>query len=269
MVLKTLLIFIIVAILMEDGLTIRKSEEEKREEDEMAKAVNKTLAEEEKKRREEEDEKKGQLEQEKNRTETGQEVDSGTGDTAEEKGQNGTCPTANLTCPERKPCQVCERCPEPMECPPCEDCRPCRECGPCPVSPCKPCKPCGPCGPDPVVNCTTDDHPDSSPPSTCPVPAEASMSVPVALLVGASAGVLVTGVTTVIGLLLRYTSPILSGLLFVFIVVLTWYLSSHYPETARELGGRVVATLREATVALGHRIVEAIQRHQEQVNFSC
>ncbi len=91
------------------------------------------------------------------------------------------------------------------------------------------------------------------------------MSGPEAMAVGAIASLLITGVATAIGLLLRYTSPIFSGLLFVFIVVLTWYLSSHYPETARELGGRVVATLREATIALGHRVMEAIRHHQEQV----
>jgi hypothetical protein len=91
------------------------------------------------------------------------------------------------------------------------------------------------------------------------------MTIPVALLVGASVGVLVTGVATIIGLLLRYTSPIFSGLLFVTLVVLTWYLSSHYPETARELGGRAWTALQEATVALGHRVMEAIRHHQEQV----
>ncbi len=93
------------------------------------------------------------------------------------------------------------------------------------------------------------------------------MSVPVALVLGAMASLLVIGVATIIGLLLRYASPIFSGLLFVIIVVLTWYLSSHYPETARDLGGRVMTTLREATVALGHRVMEAI-RHHDQVGFS-
>ncbi len=91
------------------------------------------------------------------------------------------------------------------------------------------------------------------------------MTVPVAMAVGAVATLTITGVATVIGLLLRYAPPIFSGLLFIAIVALTWYLSSNYPETARELGGRVVATLREASIALGHRVLEAIQRHQEQV----
>jgi hypothetical protein len=93
------------------------------------------------------------------------------------------------------------------------------------------------------------------------------MTVPVAIAVGAVASLVVTGVVATLGLLLRYAPPLVSGFLFLFLVVLTWYLSSHYPETARDLGGRVVATLREAAVALGHRVVEAIQRHNEQVGF--
>jgi hypothetical protein len=47
-----------------------------------------------------------------------------------------------------------------------------------------------------------------------------------------------------------------------------WYLCSQYPETARELGGRATTLLREAVVALGHRVMEAIRHHQEQVGFS-
>ncbi len=92
------------------------------------------------------------------------------------------------------------------------------------------------------------------------------MSVPVALAVGASAGILLTGVAASIGLILRYVNPIASGFFFVATVVLIWYLSSHYPETARELGGRAATLLREAAVALGHRVMAAIQRHQEQVS---
>jgi hypothetical protein len=93
------------------------------------------------------------------------------------------------------------------------------------------------------------------------------MSVPVALAVGASAGVLLTGVAATIGLILRYVNPIASGFLFMAIIVIIWYLCSHYPETARELGGQAVTLLREAAVALGHRVMAAIQRHQEQVSF--
>ncbi len=92
------------------------------------------------------------------------------------------------------------------------------------------------------------------------------MSVPVAMAVGAVASLTITGAVAALGLLLRYAHPFVSGFLFLFFVAITWYLSSHYPETARELGGRVVATLREATIALSHRVMEAI-RHHEQVGL--
>ncbi len=176
-------------------------------------------------------------------------------------------PCYNLTCPIIEPCLPCKLCLDPVECQscpdvepckPCEDCPACKECGPCPTV--KPCKPCS------VVNHTSG-HQDFPSPPSCPEVAS-SMSVPVAMLVGACASLLVTGVATVIGLLLRYVPPTVSGLLFLAIIIIIWYLSSQYPATARELGGRAVALLREATVALGHRLMEAL-RHQEQVGFSC
>ncbi len=94
------------------------------------------------------------------------------------------------------------------------------------------------------------------------------MSVPVAMAVGAVASLTVTGAVAALGLLLRYAHPFVSGFLFLFFVAITWYLSSRYPETARELGGQAWAALQEATLALGHRVMEAIQRHHEQVGFS-
>ncbi len=93
------------------------------------------------------------------------------------------------------------------------------------------------------------------------------MSVSLALVVGILAGLLCSAVAVAIGLILRYTSPFVSGFLFVATIIIIWYLSSHYPETARELGGRAATLLREAAVALGHRVMAAIQRHQEQVGF--
>ncbi len=95
------------------------------------------------------------------------------------------------------------------------------------------------------------------------------MSVPVAMAIGACASLLVTGVVTALGLLLRYVPPTVSGFLILATIIIIWYLCSHYPETARELGGRAVAVLREAAMALSHRVVEALQRHNEQVGFSC
>jgi hypothetical protein len=269
MVIKTILILVVIAVLMEDSASIKKSSEEEREEREMAEKVNATLAEEEEKERQEEEEKKKRQNQERKRQgqekkpeQTGQETGSGTG---EKEGQDEACPTFNLTCPDNQPCPVCpevrpcfpcKQCPAPVVCQPCEDCPPCKKCGPCPIRPVKPCQPCVPN--DTIV------QPPSNP--GCPESVQA-MTVPVAMAVGAGAALLVTGVATVIGLIIRYVPPIVSGFIFMSTVIIVWYLSSQYPETARELGRRAWTTLREATVALGHRVVEAIQRHNEQVGF--
>ncbi len=94
------------------------------------------------------------------------------------------------------------------------------------------------------------------------------MSVQVALVVGACAGGLLTGVAALLGLAIRYLSPLECGFLFLATIVMVWYFSSQYPETARELGGRTATLLRQAAVALGRRVMEAIQRHTEQVSFS-
>jgi hypothetical protein len=268
MVFKSLLIIIIIAILMEDGSSIKKTEEEKREDEELARVVNATLeAEEEKKRKEEE----GEVKKKKKKEDGTKE--KRTGDVTKDKekkdvkNKDEACPPANSSCPIVQPCPPCKNC---------EACEDCPKCGPCPeVGPCKPCGPCPRCEePEecpplvcpPVQPCPVDDRNETTP-STCQCPGESmGMTVPVALAVGATTTLLLTGVAAVIGILLRYSSPLFSGLLFIFIVVLTWYLSSHYPETARDLGGRVVATLREAAIALGHRVMEAVQRHQEQVS---
>jgi hypothetical protein len=240
-----LCIFLVLAILLEDGSSMKKrTEEEEKEEKEIAKRVNATLAEEkekeeEEKRRENEKEKK-KLDQEENKKK-GQDKK----EVLEDK--NEACLPMNTSCPIEKPCEDCPDCPSVR-------------CDPCPKE--KTCPPVLPCPTE--VNSTVDQPPICRDPEI-PVPA---MTVPVAMAVGAVASLLVTGVAAAIGLLLRYTSPIFSGLLFIFIVVLTWYLSSHYPEAARDLGGRVVATLREATIALGHRLMEAIQRQADQVGLS-
>jgi hypothetical protein len=267
MVIKTILIIAVIAILMEDGSSIRKTEEEKQEEEDVAKAVNRTLAEEEKKRKEEEDEKKRKEERKsKGRTE----------DPGRQEGQGQTCVTPNVTCPvvkcpapvECDPCAPCGPCPEEKVCPavvcgPCPEVDPCQPCGPCPeVKPCQPCRPCKPCGPCPTLNRTS--LPEMG---NCPETDGSSMTVPVALLVGVTAGVLVTGVAAAVGLLLRYVPPVTSGFVFLATIVIVWYFSSQHPEVARELGGRAAALVREAAVALGHRVMAAIQCHQEQVGF--
>jgi hypothetical protein len=266
-----LCVFLVLALLLEDGSSVRKKTEKEEEEDKkIAEAVNRTLVEEEKKRKEDEDEAQQKREEDERKKEKQDQLRK-----EKSRDEAGACPEAD-PCPEVGECPPCEPCPGVRPCLPCKRCEDCpllKECGPCPeenpcpeVKDCLPCRPCGPCPPCPVANSTRGGR-DLPPPVVCPEAGVASLSVPAALLVGASVGALVTGVATAIGLLLRYSSPVFSGLLFVIIVVLTWYMSSHYPETARELGGRVVTTLREATIALGNRVLEAIQRHQEQVGF--
>jgi hypothetical protein len=235
---------------MEDSASIRKTAEEEKEDEEVARAVNRTLAEEEKKKTEEE--KKKTTDGKKKTTDEKKKTEVATKDKEKAvESKDEACPPANFTCPIVQPC------------PPCEDCRVCQDCPPekeCPEIRCGPCPTVKPC---PVVNSTVDQPPICKDPEI-QVPA---MTVPVAMAVGAAATLLAAGVAAVLGLLLRYVPPLVSGFLFLFLVALTWYLSSHYPETAREWGGRAWTALQEATVALGHRVVEAIQRHNEQVGF--
>jgi hypothetical protein len=270
MAFKAIVIFLVIAILMEDGSSMRKkTEEEEKEEKEIAERVNATLAEEEEKERLEEEEKKKRQDQGKKGQD--QEKEKKTSSTEKEKCLDEAGSTPNCTCPEVRPC------PKVKECGPCKacessvDCLPTKECGPCEICkssedcpPVKDCEPCPPihCDPCPVSNIT-----EQVPPICQCSEGSRSMTVPVAMAVGAVATLTITGVATVIGLLLRYAPPIISGSLFVCIVLMTWFLSSRYPEVAREAGERVVAVLREATVALGHRIMEAIRHHNEQVSF--
>jgi hypothetical protein len=255
---KTLLIVLVFAVLMEDSLSIKKTAKEEKEDREVAEKVNATLAaEEEKKRKEDEDEKKKE-EGAKEKEDKGSSVTVG----EDEASSNHTS-----GCPEFRPCAPCGPCPEEKPCHPCRECpkeKLCPEEKGCPEEkPCLPCRPCGPCPPCPVGNSTVE------PPSTSECPEPSSMTVPVAMAIGACASLLFTGVATALGLLLRYVPPTVSGFLILAIIVVIWYLCSQYPETARELGGRAATLLREAAVALGHRVMAAIQRHQEQVSFSC
>jgi hypothetical protein len=249
---KILLIILVIAILMEDGSSIRKTEEERKEEEDLAKAVNATLAEEEEKKRLEEKKKEDESKGKKNSTDRKE---------SEEKkkdvgSQGEDCLPCNITCPSVKPCIPCEECPPKKECGSCPDVDPCQPCGPCP-----PIKPCNPC---PVDNTTRGRL-------ECPeLPActeTSGMSVPVAMVVGASISLVTMGAAAVVGLILRYVPPLISGLLFLSIVFVVWFLSSHYPDVARDMGGRVATLLREAAEALGHRVMEAIQRHQDQVGL--
>jgi hypothetical protein len=256
MVFKTLLILVVIAVLMEDSLSIKKSPEEEKEEREMAEKVNATLAEEEKKRQEENEKKEDEREK---KPDQGKKKNIAKDKVDEEDKRNRTqgvvqgdqdeaCPVCNNTCPVNSTCPAekpCKRCPEVQDCPPKEDCRPCEPCLPCPG-----------------VNSTV----DSPPTVTCPE--VSNMSTAVAMVIGAVASLLVAGVATGVGLLLRYVPPIASGFLFLATIVLIWYLCSQYPDTARELGGRAATLLREAATALSHRIMEALRHHNNQVGFS-
>jgi hypothetical protein len=262
-------IVLVFALLLEDGSSVRKkTEEEEKEDEDVARAVNATLAEEEKKRKEEEDEKKKKLEQEKKLTGTGQEADSGTGGTEKEKGQHGACPTVNLTCPDR---ESCKSCPEVKECSPCGQCPEVKMCPvpvDCPEQEICPSIECGPCPPVICKPCSSSNHTLSTQDVGCPEDSGQSMSIPVAMAVGAAASVLVMGVATAVGLVIRYVSPMISGFIFLASIVIVWYLSSQYPETARELGNRAATLLGEAATALSHRVMAALQRHQDQVGLS-
>jgi hypothetical protein len=260
MVFKTLLIVLVFTVLLEDSASIKKTVEEKQEDEELAKRVNATLAEEEeKKRQEEEEKKKDEIKKDETKKkdkikEKDEKDPEEENRNKEEDGVDEACLPANCSCPIVEPCPKEKECPTPVKpSKPCEDCPVCKECGQCPVV--RPCEPCAP------GNTTTVDPPSSG----CPDPA--SMSVPVALAVGAMASLLVTGVAAAIGLLLRYVSPIVSGFLFLATIVILWYLCSQYPETARELGGRAAALVRDAAVALSHRVMEALRHHHEQVSF--
>jgi hypothetical protein len=262
MVIKSLLIFLVIAILMEDSASIKKSEEEKKEEEEVAKAVNATLAEEEKKKKEEEDEKKRKEEKKKLEDPV---VSEGSGGGF--RGRDEALPSLNATCPV---CPEVQDCPPPRECGPCAPCGPCpeeRDCPeekPCHENPCLPCRPCGPC--PPVKPCPSLNQTSRTAFDGCP---EASgLSVPVAMVVGALISLGTMGLAAVVGLILRYVPPLISGILFLTVIFVVWFLSSQYPDVARDMGGRVATILREATVALGHRIMAAIQRHRDQVNSS-
>jgi hypothetical protein len=256
MVFKALLIVIVLAILMEDSTSIKKTEEERKEDEEIAAAVNRTLAEEAKEKEKEDEEKKRDEKKKKAQTQDKKEKE----EIVKGKDKDEACPSLNCTCPEVQDCP-------PRECGPCAPCGPCPKekvcptvvCGPCPdVDLCKPCPPC------PVANSTVNQPPTI----TCPEAGVASLSVPAALVVGVAAGVLVTGAATAIGLILRYIPPVASGFFFMATIIIIWYLCSQYPETARELGGRAANLLREAAVALGHRVMAAVQRHTEQVSVS-
>ncbi len=235
---------------------MRKSEEERKEDEELAREVNRTLAEE---KREEDEEKKRNEKKKETKTQDERKVN----EDVKGKDKDEACPPLNFTCPTVEPCPEVQDCPDcpSVRCNPCpetKDCVPCPEERTCP--PCEDCGPCSPCGPCPRLNRT-------STPDVRGCPESGGLPTLVAMVIGAIISLVATGIAAVVGLLLRYVPPIVSGFLFLAIILMVWFFSSRYPATAREIGGRVVVTLREAAIALGHRVVEAIQRHNEQVGF--
>lgn len=138
---------------------------------------------------------------------------------------------------------------------------------PCQSVPCQPVKPVGctpccptlPCKPVPClpVGCT---------PALGGEEVATPISVPVAMAVGATVSLLAVGLVAGIGFIIRYLPVYLSGTLFVGSIVLTFYLSSRYPATARELGVRALGLVREATANIMDRVTHALTRQEQQVS---
>jgi hypothetical protein len=257
-------IIIVVAVLLEDVGPVKRTKEEEREDRELAEKVNATLAEEDEKKKTEDGTRKKET----------VDVTKGNED-MRGKDQDEACPPQNSTCPIVRcgPCPVvdCHPCPDPVECGPCPEVQPCVPCKDKECPEIKHCPPCGPCRTCPVCNETMvliqSCNETSSLPQPCRCMETSGLTVPVAMIVGTITGLVAMGLATALGLFFRYVPPVVSGLLFLFIVLLTWFLSSRYPDVAREAGGRIVAVLREATSALGHRIAEAIRHHPDQVGL--
>jgi hypothetical protein len=239
MVFKTILILVVIAVLMEDSASIKKTAEEEKEDEELAKAVNRTLAEE--KRKEDEEKKKNQIRTGRNEKDKKKE-DVATEDPCPEIQECPSCKECG-SCPPVK-CKPCPRCEDPEECPPVE---------------CPPVLPC------PADNDTRRGQELLIPPSCPELP---SMSVPVALVTGAIVSLLTVSAVAALGLVLRYVPPLISGFLFVVLILMVWFLSSRYPEVAREMGVRAWTIMQEATSALSHRIMEAIRHRDNQVGYS-
>jgi hypothetical protein len=267
MAFKVLCIIMVFVLLMEDSSSVRKKTREEEEEDEkMAEAVNATLAAEEEEKRKEDEEKKKQknrLDQEKGEKKDTQKKNEMEG------GQDEACLPTNFTCPVVTPCQPCKKCldpvscPDPVECDPClpKDCKPCPRCEEseeCPPLVCPPVLPC------PADNDTRRGQELPTPPSCPELP---SMTVPVALATGAIVNLLTVSAAAALGLVLRYVPPLISGFFFLVLILMVWFLSSRYPEVAREMGARAWTMMQEATSALSHRIVDALRHHNEQVGL--
>jgi hypothetical protein len=105
------------------------------------------------------------------------------------------------------------------------------------------------------------------PPSTTPAPrlcspdstgggslVVAPLSMPMAILVGAVATVLVCALAVAIGIIIRYLPILMSGLLVLAAIALVWHYSSTHPAAAREWGRRLWDFLRGTATSLVNRV---------------
>jgi hypothetical protein len=146
---------------------------------------------------------------------------------------------------------------------------PCKPGKPVPCAP-VPCKPevdvFHPCDPVPCQPVNWDEDSAGSPPVICRPEATPGMSVPVAMVVGATASLVAVGLAATVGLILRYLPPLVSGFIFITTIIFIWYVCSHYPGVARDLGQRALNLAREATTTLVNRAMAALRGHN-QVSF--
>jgi hypothetical protein len=91
--------------------------------------------------------------------------------------------------------------------------------------------------------------------------AVASLSTPMAVLVGAVATLLVCVLAVAVGIIIRYIPIFVSGLLVLAAIVLVWYYSSTQPAAARECGQRLWVFLRDAATS----VVDRVFRRNPQV----
>ncbi len=91
----------------------------------------------------------------------------------------------------------------------------------------------------------------------------ASLSTPMAVLVGAVATLLVCVLAAAIGIILRYMPILMSGLLVLAAIAVVWYYSSTQPAAARECGRRLWAFLRETATS----VVDRAFRRNSQVRI--
>jgi hypothetical protein len=84
--------------------------------------------------------------------------------------------------------------------------------------------------------------------------AVASLSTPMAVLVGAVATLLVCALAVAVGIIIRYLPILMSGLLVLAAIASVWHYSSTHPAAAREWGRRLWEFLRGTATSLANRV---------------